>query len=216
MTLPLAARLRDATRKLHTEVEHAGLMQGLLRGQATRAGYCRLLRALHPIYVALEAGLARHADHPGLSPLGLSPLSRSDLSRASALAADLVQLQGPDWSLDIPPEAEALAYAGHLQRLAEAQPALLAAHAYVRYLGDLSGGQILARRVAQGLGLGAGEAVAFYDFGGAARAGQLAAALRDGLDRIAPDEASAQALVDEAVAAFERHRALFTALARSV
>ncbi len=59
MTVPLAGRLRAATKELHTVVERAGVMQPLLRGQLPRTDYLRLLRNLHPIYHALETGLAQ-------------------------------------------------------------------------------------------------------------------------------------------------------------
>lgn len=208
MTVPLAARLRSATHELHRAVERAGLMPALLRGQLPLAGYVALLRNLQPIYAALEAGLLRHAAHPQLAPLPLA-----GLARAPALAADLVALHGPGWARELPLCAAAQAYVARLQQLADGQPALLAAHAYVRYLGDLNGGQLLARRVGLALHLAPGQGLAFYDFGSDEQAAARARALRAGLDAIAPDEPAAQALVDEACAAFERHRELFEQLA---
>lgn len=207
MTFPLADRLRQATRTLHTEVERAGLMRTLLRGELPLAGYAALLRSLHAIYAPLEEGLARHAAHPQLAPLW-----QPALARAATLAGDLERLAGPAWAAQLAPAPAALAYAERLRHLDAAEPALLAAHAYVRYLGDLSGGQMLARVVARSLGAAAEGAVAFYDFGGAAQVARLGAALRGGLDRIARSETQAQALVDEACAAFERHRVLFEEL----
>jgi heme oxygenase len=56
--------------------------------------------------------------------------------------------------------------------------------------------------------------VSFYDFGPPEQVAAVAGAFRDGLDRIAPDEAAAQLLVDEACAAFARHRELFEQLER--
>ena len=209
MPIPLAARLRDATRHLHAEVERAGIMQRLLRGAVSRAAYAALLRNLHALYVPLEDGLSRHAGHPGLAPVADVRLYRS-----RALADDLALLHGPCWADDIGLTPAARQYADHLRRLADAEPAALAAHAYVRYLGDLSGGQVLARVVATALGLAAGEGVGFYDFGSADDVGRLAQAFRAGLDGLAGDEAGAQALVDEACAAFERHRQLFEQVAR--
>ena len=53
----------------------------------------------------------------------------------------------------------------------------LIAHAYVRYLGDLSGGRIVGRILARSPGLGP-EALSFYDFPGIADPDQ------DPLDRV--------------------------------
>jgi heme oxygenase (biliverdin-producing, ferredoxin) len=203
---PLAERLRAATRELHVEVEHAGLMRLLLRGELPRAGYCLLLRNLHAIYAALEPALQRHAGHPQIRPW-LHPA----LARGARLERDLAALHGADWDA-IPCMPAASRYAGHLQGLADAQPGRLAAHAYVRYLGDLSGGQALARIVSRSLATD--DALAFYDFGGRDAVGRLAAAFRDGLDRVAPDEVAAGAIIDEARAAFVRHRELFDELER--
>lgn len=211
MNIPLAARLRQATQALHTEVERAGLMRLLLRGELPLAGYAALLRSLHALYEPLERGLARHAAHPQIAPLW-----QPGLARSAALARDLEHLLGPAWARRCRPAVAADAYAAHLEALDAAEPGLLAAHAYVRYLGDLSGGQMLARVVARSLGTTAEGALAFYDFGGAAQVSQLAAALRSGLDRIATSEAQAQALIDEACAAFGRHRELFVELGEAL
>lgn len=209
MTVPLAERLRTATRELHRSVERAGLMPALLRGQLPRADYLLLLRNLHALYEALESGLARHADHPQLAPLQLPALAR-----AGALAADLDALHGAGWAPALPLCAATRAYVDRLRLLADHRPPLLAAHAYVRYLGDLNGGQVLARLVGQGLQLAPGQGVAFYDFGAAEQVAACSRAFRAGLDGIAPDEAAAQALVDEACDAFVRHRELFEQLQR--
>jgi heme oxygenase len=223
----LAGRLREATQALHATVERTGLMHRLLRGQLDRRGYCRLLRNLQPIYVALEAGLSRHADHPGLAPLGCAALYRS-----AALSADLQALHGAGWDAEITRVEASTRYGEHLAALSEHAPAALAAHAYVRYLGDLHGGQLLARRVAQTLGLGpAGDGapagspgrgevdgrgawpgLAFYDFGDAAAVGAHIGRFRAALGRIDDGADGAAGLVDEARDAFERHRLLFEQL----
>lgn len=208
MSIPLAARLREATRELHTEVERAGVMRSLLRGELGRAGYCALLRNLHVLYQPLEQGLMRHAAHPTLAALVDPALFRSD-----ALAQDLTALHGPRWADEIAVVPAARDYAAHLRGLDAAAPLQLAAHAYVRYLGDLSGGQLLSGRVAKQLALAGGTGVAFYDFGQPAAVTARAKSLRLALDQLARDEDEAAALVAEACAAFVRHRQLFEALA---
>ena len=183
-------------------------MRLLLHGQLERDGYCRLLRNLHAIYVTLEAGLTEHVHDPGLACLSCVAMFRSD-----ALNDDLTLLHGPNWAEEIAIERAAIAYAAHLQALANGTPLALAAHAYVRYLGDLSGGQILARIVAKSLGLVPREGVRFYDFGSSEDVVRQAKAFRFGLDQLTDDEVSAQMIVDEACAAFVRHRDLFEQLA---
>ena len=83
------------------------------------------------------------------------------------------------------------------RRLAESQPELLAAHSYVRYLGDLSGGQILARIVRESMAFRPGQGTAFYAFGDAAATADLRKAYRAGLVALRPEnELAVRAIVD--------------------
>jgi heme oxygenase len=67
--------------------------------------------------------------------------------------ADLVNLAGQDWRTDLPQLGAATRYANRIATVVAHDPDLLLAHAYVRYLGDLSGGQILKRLLARTLRL---------------------------------------------------------------
>jgi len=207
MSMGLARRLREGTWALHTTTERAGIMPALLRGQLPLARFTALQRGLLAIYQPLEAGLQAHAGHPLLAPLQLAPLARS-----AALQADLALLAGPAWA-DLPPAAAATAYADRLQAVAQQQPALLAAHAYVRYLGDLAGGQALARVARQAYQLDGSAGTGFYDFGPPPQVQQLAQGLRQALDALPLDEPAAQALVAEAQWSFSQHARLFEELA---
>lgn len=191
-------------------------MAQLIKGRLGRKGYIALLRNLHAIYAALEAALNRHAAEPALAVLG-APL----FHREAALAADLNALYGPGWPV-LPLAPAAQAYAARLLVLADTAPVLLAAHAYVRYLGDLHGGQMLKRLVARSLAAdldgavpdGSAEATTrFYEFGSDAEVLALRQAFRAGLARIEADTATADRLVAEARWAFELHVALFSELA---
>lgn len=228
-TPSLALRLREATRALHREVERAGVMRHLLRGQLSRAAYCHLLRNLHALYSSLETELQTAAQaHPVLREL-VPQLMR----RVPALEQDLLHLQGPGWRHDLPLTHAAQAYVQRLQALGQRQPLLLAAHAYVRYLGDLNGGQMLAGLVARQLQLPPGQGVAFYSFGPGALVDGLKQSFRDGLARVEAEcamvntpetahpaaadsatsnECCADDLVHEACSAFVRHRDLFEEL----
>jgi heme oxygenase len=60
-----------------------------------------------------------------------------------------------------------VAYTKRLHTLSHsADPSLLLAHAYVRYLGDLNGGQVIRRRVAKAYAIDVedGSGVKFYEF----------------------------------------------------
>jgi len=208
MSMGLAQRLRDGTRALHTAAERAGVMPAMLRGTLPAAVFWQMQRNLLPIYQALEAGLQQQATHPVLAPLQLGPLAR-----CAALLDDLDAQAGPHWQDRLAVCRAAAAYADHLQALAHQQPAALAAHAYVRYLGDLAGGQTLRRVAQQAYGLQGDAGTRFFDFGPPAHAVRLGQQLRRALDSLPLDEPAMQALVAEAQWAFAQHVRLFEELA---
>lgn len=207
MSMGLAQRLREGTRALHGAAERAGVMPALLRGTLPAPQFHRLQRNLQAVYAALEPALQRHAAHPLLAPLPLAGLLRS-----AALAADLQALHGADWATALPLTDAARAYAERLRQLDWADPGALAAHAYVRYLGDLSGGQTLRRLVQRAYAISDSEGTRFYDFGPPERVAALAQDFRRALDRLPVDEDQAQALVAEACWSFRQHVRLFSEL----
>jgi heme oxygenase len=103
-------------------------------------------------------------------------------------------------------------YVTRLESLDRDRPALLAAHAYVRYLGDLSGGQMLDRVVRGALGLSGEDGARFFAFGDGARVATAKQSLREALDTLPLGADDADAVVDEAGRAFERHLAMFEEL----
>lgn len=210
MTASLAERLKTETRALHTSAERSTFMAVLLRGRMERPAYCALLRNLHGIYAVLEPALEQHAQHPVIAPVHLPALWRGP-----ALEHDLDVLHGAGWLVDLPLLSAALDYTQRLRELGAARPALLLAHAYVRYLGDLSGGQMMGGIVARTLPAQDARAVAFYDFGDAQRTYELTLAFRAGLGSVVADAALTDELVHEARQAFEWHRRLFDELANA-
>jgi len=204
----LAQRLKAATAEDHRRVERSGVMVTLLRGRIERVDYLALLRNLHALYAALEPALLRHAASAVVGPVVMPELFRSD-----ALERDLQTLHH-----DADPPAAALrpatvAYVQRLRELDATRPELLVAHAYVRYLGDLSGGQQLRRIVGQALGLAGAAGTRFYDFGDSARVGALALRFRAALEEVGAQAHDANAIVAEAESAFRRHGQLFEQLA---
>jgi heme oxygenase (biliverdin-producing, ferredoxin) len=189
--------LRAATHELHGRAERAGVMGALLQGQLERARYVALLRNLHALYEALEA----------------RELPVASLRRTEALAADLQALHGADWD-----RAYSLSRAArdYVARLEHAQAPALAAHAYVRYLGDVHGGQILKAIVRRLYGLSEHGGTAFYDFGPESTLSELRASLRSSLSALTYDARDTDRAADESRWAFEQHIRLFEELAAGV
>ncbi|MEO8524686.1 MAG: biliverdin-producing heme oxygenase [Caldimonas sp.] len=208
MNVDLAERLKLETRTLHTEAERSPFMAALLRGRMSRSAYVALLQNLHAIYATLEPALRRHAAHPAIAPFDLASLARSQ-----SLLGDLsVLLSSFDTDASRLLEPASSEYVERLRELDARRPELLLAHAYVRYLGDLSGGQMLGPIVERMLQLPPGVGTAFYDFGDAPTTAARTTAFRSGLQAVAVDDPDE--LVDEAKRAFEWHKSLFGELAR--
>jgi heme oxygenase len=197
----LAYQLRQASHDLHAVAERTGLMAVMVRGKLAHAHYANWLVNLQAIYAALEAGLRADESASGID---FVPLYRSN-----AIAQDLQFLQpAPDALL-----CEATRrYVQRLDELAATQPQLLLAHAYVRYLGDLHGGQMLRRSIANMLRIGEDQGVRFYDFGSSQQVKQLIQSFRAGLDGLALEEDQRQAMAEEARLGFSLHIAMFEQL----
>jgi heme oxygenase len=204
--LPLADALREGTAELHREAERAGIMRDLLRGRVARDGYCALLRNLHALYWALETNLARHGADPAIAQISLPALAR-----CAALVEDLESLHNANWERDIPLRPAMLRYVDRLDAVSRTEPRKLVAHAYVRYLGDLSGGQIVRRVIASAFALAEDSGQAFYRFPEVPDV--LAARLRAELNSIALAREEQERLVQEARLAFRYHIELFNQLA---
>ncbi len=193
-----ATLLRARTGTVHREAERTGFIADLIRGQAGRDGYALYLRSLVPVYDTLETALA------AATSAALAPFAHPGLHRGAALRADLAAIAGTGWAaLPVLPEAQAYA------RDVAAAGARLLAHAYARYLGDLSGGQILKPVLARNLGFGP-DALAFYDFPGLASIDAHKLAIRGALDLV--DPADAEAMAAEAVSAFRHNIAVSRAV----
>jgi heme oxygenase len=205
---PLSAALREGTREAHRMAESMRFVRGFLRGTVDEKSYVRLLVAHGHVYAALEGALERCAGHPAIAPLRLDGLARS-----AALQADrtfFAERAGAE--IEAEPGPAARRYALRIRELAEHRPELLPAHAYVRYLGDLSGGQVLGAITRRTLGLADGEGTAFYEFGSVETRLELKRRFRAGLDGRVLSPAEQAALVAEAVAVFRLNMDVFAEL----
>jgi heme oxygenase len=188
--------LYTSTKSLHTDAERSGIIRDMLRGDVSRAGYVLLQRNLLPAYRALEAGLDSHRDTPALAAL-----AKYQLDRASAMESDLNVMCDGDFSA-VPMLPAGEAYMKRIEEAAKGDGELLIAHAYTRYLGDLSGGQILKRLLANKPGL-TPEELSFYDFPAYADLAVLKSDYRKALDEAGKLASNPQAIIDEGSVAFQ-------------
>lgn len=178
-----------------------------LAGRVRPSAYLLLDFNLLPIYRALESTLAEHAHLPMLSEI-----VRPELERTEALARDVAVLAArfPGTPLRILEESEA--YRRRIETVARDRPERLLAHAYVRYLGDLSGGQVLGRLLARAPDIGP-EAVHFYAFPAIGDLARAKADYRQAIDRAGCRLTTFDGVVEEAREAFRRNIALAEAVA---
>nr|AWM02761.1 biliverdin-producing heme oxygenase [Bradyrhizobium amphicarpaeae] len=198
------------TKALHAEAERTGIIRGLLRGEASRAGYILLLRNLLPAYRAMEHGLERHRDSPGIALL-----YRYRLERTLAIESDLAALCGQRRIEDIPLLAAGDIYAKRVAHVADGDGMRLIAHAYTRYLGDLSGGRILQRLLARSLELRPSD-LTFYDFPRFSDLDLLKADYRKALDEAGALASDPHAVVEEGAIAFSMNIDLSCAVEAAV
>lgn len=212
--LPLAAALRTGTSEVHQRAEGSEFMTALFDGSLNAAAFALLAVQQYHLYRALEAQVA-NAIEDG-SEL-LAAVDDPRLHRSAALQADLAHLLGENWLEEA--EAQMVPATAHycheIARLGN-DPEFLIAHHYVRYLGDLSGGLVIGRKVAQLYGIGeAGRS--FYDFTEIKTAEKIKPFkdhYRAALNELNLDANAKQRIVDFAVDAFELNRAVFIDLAR--
>ena len=204
---PLSLLLRAETRASHRLAEEAPFVRSLLGGRISPHVYVRFVRSLHVVYAEMEGTLDANPANPDLSQLDLP-----ELRRLSRLEDDL-RCWGGMCSLDSEPSSFATrAYAERIRDLARSSPVRLVGHLYTRYLGDLSGGQMIARALERTFGLEDGKGVAFYWFGDRAERARLKERFRTRLDGLPLDPAASDLVIAEAIRAFEYNVRLFDEL----
>ncbi len=197
------------TKALHLEAERSGIVNDILRGQASLESYTLFLRNLLPAYQTLETALERFSGSPTLTTL-----SNYKLNRAAAIEKDLLALSGSDWEDRFPLLPEATSYEQRILFAAnEDNGERLIAHAYTRYLGDLSGGLIMKRLLARSLELSY-EQLTFYDFPGFPDLAVLKKDYRSALDRAGTAASIPAAIVEEGAIAFSLNIDLSLAVQR--
>ncbi|XP_069053295.1 heme oxygenase 1a isoform X2 [Lepisosteus oculatus] len=189
--------------------ERTTLMANFQRGKVTLPEYKLLLSSLYAVYLALEEELDRNASHPCVAPIHFP----TELSRVAALEADLRYFHGQNWrdQLTTPPATQS--YAERLHEVGQHHPELLVAHAYTRYLGDLSGGQVLGRIAQKALGLGpGGEGLAFFAFPGVTNATKFKQLYRARMNSLELSPGDKSRVTEEADRAFNLNIQVFQEL----
>lgn len=204
---PLSATLKRETAAAHTEAETSRFMAQLASGALNRAAVVNLTAQYWHIYRALEAAVMRAADNPGVAAI-----TDPRLVRLPALEQDLRAMAGADWQNFLLPTPATYEYARRLDALTPADWPEIIAHHYVRYLGDISGGQVLARAFSSHYGMTL-EELHFYDFSAIGKIPPYRNAYRAKLDALPTGGGQRERLIAAAQHAFQLNQNVFESLA---
>jgi heme oxygenase len=187
--------------------ENTGFVSCFLKGVVDKGSYRTLVADLYFVYSAMEEEMARLAGNPVLSPIAFT-----ELNRREALEQDLTFYYGADWADHVKATPAAQAYVQRIREIAQASPELLVGHHYTRYLGDLSGGQILKNIAQKAMNLGDHEGLNFYTFPAIADEKAFKITYRSAMDQLPIDQAMADRIVEEANHAFHLNMNMFKEL----
>ena len=207
MSSNLASKLRLGTKKAHTMAENVGFVKCFLKGVVEKNSYRKLVANFYFIYSAMEEEMQKHHQHPILGKINFPQLNRKH-----TLEQDLSYYFGANWREEVKLSPAGAAYVQRIREISQTEPELLIAHSYTRYLGDLSGGQILKNIAVTAMNLSENQGTAFYEFAEITDEKAFKAKYRQTLDELPLDEASGDRIVDEANSAFGMNMKMFQEL----
>jgi heme oxygenase len=127
--------LKDLTHEAHKNAERQEFVKLLFSGKINPKIYALYLKNQHPQYELLEVVAMMHGVLNGLP----------DIRRAQNIYADFKELwTEADGEPQILPIVKR--YTDHIMSIKD-DPKKLMAHIYVRHMGDLAGGQMIAKKV---------------------------------------------------------------------
>ncbi|HAN73232.1 MAG TPA: heme oxygenase [Planktothrix sp. UBA8402] len=207
MSVNLATQLREGTKKSHTMAENVGFITCFLKGTVEKTSYRKLAGNLYFVYSAMEEEMERHRHHSVLSKLYFP-----ELNRKQSLEQDLQFYYGENWQEEVQPSQAGKAYVARIREVSNSEPELLISHLYTRYMGDLSGGQILKGIAENAMNLPDGKGTQFYEFDDIPDEKAFKVNYRQQMDSVDIDQDTATRIVDEANDAFGMNMKMFNEL----
>uniref|UniRef100_A0A6G1RJB7 heme oxygenase (biliverdin-producing) n=1 Tax=Hypotaenidia okinawae TaxID=2861861 RepID=A0A6G1RJB7_9GRUI len=205
----LSELLKEGTKESHDRAENTQFVKDFLKGRIKKELFKLATVALYFTYSALEEEMDRNKDNPVFAPLYF-PL---ELHRKEALAKDLTYFYGEDWKEKIQCSEATQHYVDRIHHVGQHEPELLVAHAYTRYMGDLSGGQVLKKVAQRALKLpSTEEGIQFYTFDNVSSAQQFKQLYRARMNALDLDKNTKERIVEEANQAFRLNMQVFDEL----
>ncbi len=202
-----ALQLKTETKKSHSAAENTKFVSSFLKGVISKESYKQLCANFYFIYTAMEEEFKKHKDHPVVGEI-----HNEVLSRTNNLERDLRYYYGPIWRYHIKPTEQCQRYVNRIREVSEDDPELLVGHHYTRYMGDLSGGQILRGIAAKSLNLRDNEGLWFYEFDKIDDKKAFKNTYRNVLNNLRINQSQANAIITEANFAFRLNMYMFDEL----
>lgn len=199
----LSELLRSSTRSQHEHAETRSFVTDLMGGALGTGAYIDLARQHHAIYTALEGTGERLREDPFVGRFVMP-----EILRLERIESDLELLCGADWREQFAPLPATVAYAERLSAITD--PTHYLAHAYTRYLGDLSGGQAISAMLRRHYAM-APEELTFYTFD-VGKIKLFKDRYREMMDEVPFSPEQKEAAAAEAQVAFELNSAVFVEL----
>ena len=209
MSIALARQLREGTKKSHTMAENTGFVSCFLKGVVDKSTYRNLVADLYFVYTAMEEEIGRLCaeGHPVVGRI-----SYPELNRQKTLEQDLSFYFGANWKDKVEPTPSAAEYASRIRKIAKETPELLIGHHYTRYIGDLSGGQMLKKIAQKAMNLSDQNGLRFYEFDTINDEKAFKAKYSENLNSLPLDQGMADLIVEEANFAFKCNMNMFKEL----
>ena len=209
MAVALAGQLKEGTKKSHTMAENTGFVACFLKGVVEKKSYRKLISDLYFVYQAMEEEIERlvQEEHPVIKPIGFKSLFRKE-----TLENDLKFYFGDNWQDEISISKSAKEYVNRIHFVAQQSPELLVGHHYTRYIGDLSGGQILKKIAKKALNLEGNNGLNFYEFENIDDDKKFKEKYSETLNQLPIDQTIADQIIDEANQAFKYNMEMFKEL----
>ena len=207
MATNLAEQLRQGTTKSHSMAENVSFVKSFLGGVVDKKSYRILVANLYFVYSAIEEEMLNNRDHQSISLIYFP-----ELNRKKNLEKDLEYYYGLEWKDLIRPSLATQTYVERIHNIGKHQPELLIAHAYTRYMGDLSGGQILKNIAKNAMQLSGDEGTEFYVFRDVNNEKEFKKIYRNALNVIPLTNYQVGLIISEANVAFNLNMKIFQEL----
>ena len=205
--MTFSKRLRAETAQSHRITESTSFVKGILRGAVDLESYRNMQTGLYIVYSAMERELDRHNLHPLVENVHFSSLARS-----RALEQDLDALWGGKWKDRLTMTPARQQYLDRIRWVGENDPGLLVAHSYTRYMGDLSGGQVVEKIVRRSLKAEGEDGFRFFHFNDISDAKAFKNVYRRCLDGLPISRDQGDGIIAESNRVFKLNQQIFEEL----